>query len=255
MQTKTNALTCFTLILTACAGTAVPLSSDARAHLESIPETAGQLVYEGQVVPNGETRPRFRYERRVTDNLGAQTSTHLTYTSDTGELVVAQQAVHSEDYSLARFDEVQAQTGVVSSVRILDDGHLEFSVTRGSETERTTEEPGDPVVVGPTLFGFVLAHWDVLLSGHEVPVRFAVTDKAQTYGFVLRLSSSTPETTTIEFSASGMFVRMAIDAMSIVFDTETRTPHRYIGRVPPRLEGLATFDAVVDYELAEATYR
>lgn len=231
------------------------MSADARARLDSMPETAGELIYTGQVVPNGATNSQFQYERRVAVGPDTQTSTHLTYTSDAPELVVAQQAEHSADYSLIRFEELHAQTGVVSSVRVLDEGELEFAVTRDGETERTREDMSDPVVVGPTLFGFVLTHWDALLRGEEIPVRFAVTDKAQTYGFILRLSSATPATTIIEFAASSMFVRMAIDAMSIVFDTETRTPRRYIGRVPPRLEGLATFDAAVDYELSGAEYR
>lgn len=233
----------------------MPLTAEARARLAEMSQTSGHLVYIGQVSPEDQVNARFRYERRVKTEPGAlQRSTHITFASQGDEAILAQSAVSSSTYELLEYEEIHAQTGVVSSVRVLSGGELRFVVHRNGKAEESTENISEPAVVGPTLFGFVLAHWDGLLAGEELPVRFVVAGEAQTYGFRLRLSNSTPETTAIEMRASSFLVRMAIAPMFIVFDTTTRAPLRYAGRVPPLLEG-SEFNARVEYELSDEAYR
>ena len=130
-----------------------------------------------------------------------------------------------------------------------------FLVTRGKERERRTEGPGSPVVVGPTLFGYVLEHWDELTGGANLSVRFAVTDKARTYNFKIRRSRTDDDTTTISLTASSFFVRLFIREMSIVFDSRSKKVLRYIGRVPPRSDGLKSVFAHVSYDFAVAIAR
>lgn len=256
MTTHAAQITLLSLALSACAGSVVPLSPHAQARLAAPAESAGALVYVGQVVPQGQTDAAFTYERRVQKAAdGALVSTHLTYDASTEARVVAWRAEHTADYELRKFEEIQAQTGVVSSVQVLDDGGLRFSVTRGQETEQHLEPAGDAVVVGPTIVGFVLVHWDELLAGGEIPVRFAAADQGRTFDFTLALEQATPTRVTIKFVASSFFIRLGIAPISMIFDRETKIIQRYIGRVPPRLEGLSTFDATVDYEFAAASYR
>ncbi len=243
------------LALSACRTTSTALTPQAIVELEAPSSAAGQLIYTGRVVPEGHETAAFHYERWVEGQAKTWTSTHVTFASGSPEPVVAQRALHSSDYTLQHFEEIHRQTGVVSSVRVRQDGGLEFSTTKKGRTHTRSEGVGAPVVVGPTLFGHVLSHWDALLDGEALAVRFAATDRGRSYPFTLRLVETTTDTTTIAFAASSPLVRMSIDTMHLVFDTSTKTIRRYVGRVPPRLDRGKVFDARVDYEFAASRYR
>ncbi|MCH9687501.1 MAG: hypothetical protein K0V04_39065 [Deltaproteobacteria bacterium] len=232
-----------------------PLSPAAMAVLKPPSDDDGARIYTGSVVPKGEHQPAFWYERRVAQGPDGMVSRHLSYRAGSDDVVLSQRAVHSEHYALRRFEEVHGQTGVVSAAQVLEDGSLELTTTRGDRTRRRTERPGAPVVVGPTLFGYVLHNWDALIGGERLPVRFAAPEQARSYEFTLQVVEATPHTTSIAFRASSALVRMGVDTMTLVFDTRTRKILRYVGRVPPRLERLAVFDAQVDYTFVAADYR
>lgn len=233
-------------LLTACGAPARPLPSSALARLHAEPTAHGALVYTGDVVPQGADASVFRYERRVRD--GA--STHLTFPVAGGAPVVLQRAEHDEAYALTRFEEINAQTGVRASVTVERDGSVDLVVRRGDEVERHHEHTGAPVVVGPTLFGFVRAHLDALRAGETVQVRFATPEQGRTWEFELKSAVDGA----IEMRASDFFARLGIATMRIVLDPETDAPTSYHGRVPPRLDGSA-FDADVRYSYAGRGYR
>lgn len=248
MSKHALSLNLLTLALSGCAASSVPLSPHDQARLASNPASEGQLVYVGQVVPHGSSRPEYWYERRVSRNPeGAHVSTHLTYDTRTGARLVAWRAEHSADFNLQRFEEVHAQTGIVSSVEVLDDGGLRFRVARGDDVEQTVEPAGRPAVVGPTLVGFVLSHWDALLEGQPLAVRFAATDQGRSYGFTLALQAVTPTEVIIRFIGSNFIVRWGIAPITMTFDRATRLIRQYDGRVPARREDQSTVDATVAY--------
>jgi hypothetical protein len=66
----------------------------------------------------------------------------------------------------------------------------------------------DPVVAGPTMFGFILAHWDELARGAPLPIRFAVIERRETIGFTLAKVDSAPGVTTIRMNPSSLVVRL-----------------------------------------------
>lgn len=233
-----------------CAAQPAPLPDSAIARLSIPASRFGTLIYTGEVVPRGRRRAAYRYERRVR----AGESTHLTRPAGSDEVVVLQRAVHTPAYRLQRFEEVHRQTGVRSAVFIAADGSVELTARRGRDVDRHAEGPGDPVVVGPTLFGFIRRHFGVLVRGDSIGVRFAAPEQGRTYAFTLRAIEITPRTVTIEMAASDLLVSLGIDPMRVVLDRESRDVLRYRGRVPPRLNGLQTFDADVRYEHA-ADYR
>ncbi|MEM7152541.1 MAG: hypothetical protein AAF799_06855 [Myxococcota bacterium] len=215
----------------------------------------GELIYRGEVVPQGHDTVDFVYERWVSHGDEEWTSAHLTRAAGSEALLVAQHAVHSPDYALRRFDEVHRQTGTVSSVLVHEDGRVDYETTRGGRVKRRTEAAGVPVVVGPTLFGFVRRHWEALERGEAVPLRFAAADRARSYGFTLRRGEAGPGTTTIEMVADQALVRWSVGPMFMVFDTQQRTIVRYVGRVPPRLDERRAIGARVDYEQVATVYR
>ena len=238
-----------------CAAHRAPLPAEAGHILQAAgdnPDTLGELIYTGYVHDTSGTP--FTYERRVKQEDGQVVSSHLTL-DDSGQAVVLHRATHDSDYALASFEEIHGQTGLSGALSVEEDAR--FSTTRGGEAAAATEALSDPVHVGPTLFGFVLQHWDALLDGEVRHLRFAVLDDARSYRFRLQLSALEDDRATFQIVATSPLVRMAVAPMSISFLRETRAVIRYAGPVPPlrsQSGRLRALDAVVEYE-HHAPYR
>ncbi|MEM6930000.1 MAG: hypothetical protein AAF602_23885 [Myxococcota bacterium] len=249
-------------VLTGCAHpTAAPLPPAAQAALtERIDQLDAEAVpiYTGRVQPRGDDADAlFSYRRFVSGDGEEQVSSHLTVDAD-DEPRVLHVAHTASDGRLLRFDEWHGQTGLVGSM-VVDASHTAtIEVTVGGERTERTEEGDAPVHTGPSLFGFVLQHWDALVDGEVRPLRFAVLADARTYRFDLRLASIDEVEAVFEMRASSAFVRLAVPTLAITFDPETRAPIRYEGLVPPLREtprGLRPLDARVDYVLDGPDYR
>jgi hypothetical protein len=250
------------ILISGCTGTVgQPLPSgdegDLMAFADS-PETLGQLIYEGRVQPRGDDDDAvFQYDRRVAQTDDGWIATHLTRTT-AGEPVVLHRTVYTDDNTLVSFDEIHAQTGLTGHVELQPDGSLELDVSLGEQQWHRTEGAGDPVHAGPSLYGFALNHWDDLLDGEKVPLRFIVLADQRTYRFVLRLESTDADATVFRMTAASAFVRMAVPVMDLTFDTATRDVLRYEGPVPPMSgddTNLAKLDGRVDYVHIADTYR
>src|SRR5262249_7323283 len=175
-------------VLSACGGTVPgtlqPHSLDRLKAVEQTPASTGDQIYEGRVYSlDGRHQPPFRYERRVEARESGMTSTHITY-DPSGEVVVVQSAEHSPSYELARAEMIHRQTGASASV-VVSNGRATFTLKDGEAESVSDEAVQDPVVAGPTMFGFILAHWDELRRGASIPIRFAVLERRETLRFVL----------------------------------------------------------------------
>jgi hypothetical protein len=233
-----------TTLLAACHHAAPTLPpEDARALAQAT--TEGELVYRGAVHPT-----ELVYERRVQRSGDDWISSHVTMRNN-GEPILLQRAVHSPAYALRRLDAIQGQTGDVGRV-IVDGDRVELSTRSG---RRRVEHTDLPVVVGPTLFGFVLQHLDALLAGEAIAIRFAAVERARTYGFTLRRIASDDGVTKIELRADSWVVRTSIAPMTITFDAATRRVVRYEGRVPPLRDDGRPLDARVEYDFVASSYR
>ena len=171
---------------------------------------------------------------------------------------MSESAVHTAGYDLIRFEAIHKQAGYTGSVEVMPDKTLQFSLREGTRVSTTSEDVKDPVVVGPTLFGFILAHWDVLVGGHAVPVRFVVMDRQETFGFVIERATGAAGHTAFTMTASDPLVRLVVKPLRFEFETESRKIVRYQGRVPPRrtIKGsLEDLDARVEYSFRAAQYR
>lgn len=247
------------LLLSGCAHhpTLPPAAAERLAAASQGAGGPGEPIYQGEVYgrrPGG--GPLFRYQRWVRGSDQALVSSHITTRLD-GEPLVVQIAAHDPSYSLRTYDEIHGQTGLVGRLDVNDDQLATFDVTVGGRRAHRVESGRDPVQVGPTLFGFTLAHWDELMAGARVPLRFAVLADQRTYGFVLTLDERRDGTTVIGMRATNLFVRLAVPKMSMVFDDQTRAIVRYEGPVPPRTGPPGrerALDARVEYEM-EGTFR
>ncbi len=263
---KIHANTLFILLLmlggAGCRTRATPLQAleqQALADLEQAPESAGALVYEGTVFAlSGDSDDAlYRYQRRVHDVAGQRVATHLTI-APTGHTMLSLKATSSLDYDFVELEQINGQNGVTGRARMIDADHVEFATKRDGRVETRVESVDAPVVSGPTLFGWVRAHWAELGRGEAIVVRFATIERARTYAFVLRLELATAATTVISMVAKDPLVRTSIAPMRLVFDTASGNIIRYEGRVPPMIEdarGLAPLDARVEYAFAAPEYR
>lgn len=244
----------FAVLAAGCSG--IPIVPGAGPLAVSPDVTArGDTVYFGSSFAlTGDARsPAFVYERRVAETEGALVSTHVTRDRD-GALAIADSAVHGPDYTLRDYTLHTNQLGQTGAVHVGAD-----AVTFELGGARKVEPATLPVVVGPTLVGFIFKRLDRLRAGETLGVRFAVLDRLETLGFALTAVPSPVEgQTRVKMSASSFVIALAVAPVFFTFENEGGKLVRIEGRVPPKVRTggrWADFDARVEYRYVAAAYR
>lgn len=238
-------------------GTLTPLASERVHSIEQLPDSTGEQIYEGRVhALDGRTEPLYTYERRIRRDEDAITSTHITH-DPTGAVVVVQSAAHSPDYQLQRADLMHRQSGVSASV-VVADGEAIYTLHDGEREATARETLTEPLVAGPTMFGFILAHWGALARGETIPIRFAVLERGESLRFALDRVDAPAGRTIIRMRATSPLVRLAVSSTYFEFDSRTRHIIEYTGRVPPldrRGDKMVALDARVAYSFVARDFR
>lgn len=245
----------------ACAGIAPhPLAApqlQRLLELEQSPAVSGDQVYEGRVYAlDGRPNPLFSYERRVKGGGSSVTSTHITH-DPTGAVVVMQCAAHTPTYELQRADMIHRQTGATASVVMMGEEAV-YTLNDGTHETTARERLEAPLVAGPTMFGYILAHWAALTRGETLPIRFAVLERGESIGFALERVEAPEGRTIIRMKPTSLVVRLAVAPTYFQFDTASRRILEYTGRVPPleQIDGqLETLDARVAYSFVAPAFR
>lgn len=230
------------------------------AAVQASPESLGALVYRGatftQRTPAGD--PLYHYERRVQTVPTGLSTSHIT-SDPAGRVIIVESATLSPHYEMHRFDVANQQAGFVGSVQLSNDGrHLEYELNENGKVTKASEDVSDPVVSGPSMFGYILENWEPLKAGNSLPVRMLVLKDKTTYGFDVKYEKQVNRQTSFTVTPSSFLIRMAIAPLRVVFDANSKTPVRYEGRVPP-MENVAgklkDLDARVEYTSASTIYR
>jgi hypothetical protein len=227
--------------------------------LERLPDIAGTAIYRGSVFPlhGNTTDTLYTYERRVAQDMSMLRVAHITRTLQR-RVIIEESAVCAADYALQRFDAVNAQAGFVGSAVVSADGRrVDFRLERDGRVTTASQDIDAPVVAGPTVHGFIRAHWDQLISGSRLKVRMIVMTRTTTYGFDVRAAPAANGTTTFTVTPSSMLIRLVVAPLRVTFDT-ARNVVRYEGRVPPMRFGDGKWhdlDARVDYTMLVPEYR
>jgi hypothetical protein len=219
------------------------------------------LIYRGDTFaqqPPQNGTPLYQYDRRVASTHTGLTAAHTTRDTK-GNLVITETAQYSADYALQHFETVNTQGGFSGTVDISAGGrHLEYRLNDNGKISTAQEDVRDPVVSGPTLFGFILKHWDPLQAGNTVPVRMLVLREKTTYGFDIRFEKEAGSQTMFTVTPSSFLIRLALAPLRVTFDTAKKTVVRYEGRVPP-LDVTSgkprDLDARVEYTMVTPAYR
>lgn len=228
--------------------------------LQASPETAGTLVYRGDTftkrAPAG--APLYRYERRVLTAPNGLIASHIT-SDPAGRVIIVESALVSSSYEIQRFEVTNQQSGFTGSVQISHGGrHLNYELNDNGRVSTASEDVSDPVICGPSLFGFIFKNWDTLVAGTSMPVRMLVLKEKTTYGFDLKFDKVVNGQATFTITPSNFLIRMAVAPLRVVFDASTKTAVRYEGRVPPmeNVSGkLKDLDARVEYASMSPAYR
>lgn len=228
--------------------------------LRTAPEAAGTLVYRGDTYSQRPSAgaPIYRYERRVLAQPGGLSASHITMDPD-GRVIIVESALLSPDYETQRFEATHQQAGFTGSVKVSQGGrHLTYELVENGRRRTASEDVSDPVVCGPSLFGFIVKNWDALVAGKSMPVRMLVLKDKTTYGFDLRFEKLVNRQATFAVTPNHFLIRMAVAPLRVTFEASTRTPVRYEGRVPPmenRSGTLKDLDARVEYTVMAPAYR
>jgi hypothetical protein len=255
-------LTVLLLASASLAGAQLPPVDTVRLSAYSqAPDAAGELVYRGATFSQRSTAdqaPLYRYERRVVATPTGAMATHAT-SDPKSQPIIVESAAYSRDYELHRFDAVNVQAGYSGSAVVSNNGRrVEYRLNNNGKISTSSDDLTDPIVTGPSMFGFILSQWDALIAGKTVPVRFLVLKEKTTYGFDVRLEKQTHGQTAFSITPSSFIIRMAIAPLRVTFDTANKTAVRYEGRVPPMemVDGKATdLDARVEYTSIAPRYR
>ncbi len=219
----------------------------------------GQLVYFGRVFPLRSSEgdvPTYVYERRVADAAGGIVSTHVTR-DVAGVVQLAESAMHSGEYELGEYILHANQLGQTGRMQV-DGDQVIFRLAHGSKQRSRVAKRRGPVVVGPTLVGYIVRHLDALEQGTSLKVWFAVIDRMTTFGFNLEAIAAAPGQARVRMRPAGFLLRLAVEPTYFTFDAATRKLVRIEGRVPTKIRERARwrdFDARVEYDFVAPVYR
>jgi hypothetical protein len=244
-----------------CSG--IPLRARTAPPLASEVTTRGETIYFGRVFPlkSASAEPFFVYERRVAVDVdSALVSTHLTR-DPSGNIALAESAKHSPDYALFDYTLHRNQLGQTGTIHVERDQvtfRLRGEREREGEGRSAVETQAGDVVVGPTLVGYIVRHFEALRSSKVLSVRLAVLDRLETIGFELEKVAAEPGQLRVRMTASSFIYRLVVDPLYFTFEASTGKLVRLEGRVPPKVAAGSSWedlDARVEYRFVASTYR
>ena len=196
---------------------------------------------------DGSAAPLFTFERAAR-TVGDHTEVEVRFRDADGGLALYERVVY-ERGSVARYESHQHQVDERYTLNVVDDRAL-FEVTRDGETRETDEEWSANTVIIDQLPDYIRTHWDLLMMGEEVPIRFVVMFRGDIVGFKIALREVIERdgrpAVVFRLRPGNFFVRWFVDAVDLTFsDDDRRALLEVIGRTPvKRLDG----DEWVDFD-------
>ncbi len=196
----------------------------------------------------------FTFERAAR-TVGDDTEVEVWFRDADGGLALYERVVY-ERGAVARYESHQHQVDERYVLEVVDDRAL-FEVTRDGETRESDDEWTSNTVIIDQLPDYVRTHWDLLMMGEEVPIRFVVMFRGDIVGFKIarheRIERDGRPAVVFRLRPGNFFVRWFVDAVDLTFsDDDRRALLEVIGRTPVKrldrddwvdLEGRMVWDA------------
>ncbi len=175
-----------------------------------------------------------------------------TYVNPDGTTAI-KEATTLKDSELIRYEIQQEQLGLKSTIEVQEAG-VKFSGvnSKGEAKSKEAKNPGN-LVVGPSLPGMILKHWDKIEAGERVQIHFAAWDRGESIGFRLFKSDKAEDPTTLQviMQPSSWLIRRLVNDLVFTYDTESRSLRSIRGRATPKQNHANTWrdlDALIVYE-------
>ncbi|HET6725971.1 MAG TPA: hypothetical protein VFH85_08200 [Gammaproteobacteria bacterium] len=191
----------------------------------------------------GEQKLLFNFHRKATRD---DSTLHVvrTYTYPDGRVAAVEKATY-KDGQLAGYEMDEKQTGDHGSLKIDGDayagkGTVHFSYTHNGDTDTDSEQLSGPTVINETITAYIDKHWNELMDGKTVNIRYLVIPRLETVGFSLskvgEANWSGRQVVNIKMDPSSFFIGLLVDPVYFTFDKNTGEFIQYTGRTTPMIK-------------------
>ncbi len=170
---------------------------------------------------------------------GSRRSTE--YVTPAGELAASEQLL-LKNGKLERYTVLEHTAGRQALVRRVGD-KLEFSYTKDGITHTRTENYGEGLVVGQTLISHIQSHWNRLMQGEDLRVRFGIFRRLRTIWLKIQKDDEQEgdggKRVVIKVRPRNLIIAAFVQPIYLTFSGDGRTVYNFIGRSIPlrRVDG------------------
>ena len=194
----------------------------------------------GYVFEKGSNKSKlvFNYFREEETGPNENFGLKARFVEPSGQEVFSEK-LEAVGYKPVKYSYSQPNVGEAGSIEVVGN-KLIISYTKGGKTKTSEEKVTEDLVVGPTLFPFVQAHWSQLSTGKEVGLRMGVIDRRETIGFKLAKVSEFERDGTkyvrLSMKASNPFIAMLVVPIFINVEKDTGRVRETEGTTLIRME-------------------
>lgn len=165
------------------------------------------------------------------------TQTFVTYKDPAGQVAVVEKGTFKGD-ELIVFDIDQKQTQEKGHVQVVGDKVL-FSYEKDGKTKTAQEKLRKPLLTPANFNTYVANHWDEVVQGDGVEIRFAVWYRLETVGFkvfkVGERQKSGQKWVHVRMKPSSFVIAALVDPLELWYEESSRRLMEMSGRVSAKL--------------------
>jgi hypothetical protein len=182
--------------------------------------------------------------RRTASHSGDETYVTRTYTYPDGRTAAIEKVTY-RDGRLVSFRLMEKQIDAHGRAEIHGDawkgsGRISFRYVKNGETYTDVEDLEASTVVNDDIVPYMQAHWDELMQGKEVYLRYIVIPRTQTVGFNLVKSDDATwkgkPAVIIKMVPAGFLVRLVVDPVFFTAEKDSHHVVKYEGRTTPKIQ-------------------
>ena len=161
---------------------------------------------------------------------------HVTFNDPQGKEAVR------EDYTLQngkliKYTLHQRQVNEEGTLEVKD-GRTNFSYTKEGKTSTDDEKAVDNLVTGPVIIRYIQGHWDEIMKGDTVDVRWAALDRKETVGFKFfkmeEKQMDGKNVVLVKMKPTSIVIAAIVDPLIIIFERDSKKLLEIKGRTLPR---------------------
>jgi hypothetical protein len=203
----------------------------------AVPSRASAEEYSCKIFVQGSKRQKLLYTCKSADEVaGNVLKNTVTYYNPEGKVSTIAEAIF-ENGKLKKFSLTQNDVNERGSVEIAQDKAV-FSYTREGETKTNDEKYPENFALSANLHQTLLSHWDELMDGKDVSVRWASLDRRETVGFkFFKVQDTTvdgKEAVVIKMKPTSFVIAALVDPLFFTYSKDGKRTLEIVGRIVPK---------------------